>query len=238
MLEVQNELERGLVIFDVDGTLCDTTSVDEECYLQACRETLIFDAGSIDWVDAPQITDAAILQWLWTENLGRLPASEEVATVQNRFLELLGQASLESPTRFRAISGAPEMLENLRSNGWRFTVATGGWQTSAVLKLRAAGIPTEILGASSTDSPDRCEVFRLAASRVGLPNGKAQSTVLVGDGLWDVRVAAQLGFRFVGVNSGPRADQLRQAGAQTVVPDFADVGRFLQALDDARVPLL
>ncbi len=134
------------------------------------------------------------------------------------------------------MSGAPEMLENLRSNGWRFTVATGGWETSAVLKLRAAGIPTEILGASSTDSPDRCEVFRLAASRVGLPNGKAQSTVLVGDGLWDVRVAAQLGFRFVGINSGPRADQLRQAGAQTVVPDFADVGTFLQALDDARVP--
>ena len=234
MPNAQNESERGLVIFDVDGTLCDTTAVDEECYLKACREALVFDPNAIDWLDAPQITDTAILQWLWTEHLGRLPSPKEVSTVQNRFVELLSQASVESPNRFRAISGAPEMLADLPSYGWKFTAATGSWRTSAVLKLRAAGISPDILGASSTDSPVRSEVFRLAASRASLPNGEAQSIVLVGDGLWDVQVAAELGFRFVGINSGPQADQLRQAGAQTVVADFADVGRFLQALEDCR----
>ncbi len=237
MLEAQSEIERGLVIFDVDGTLCDTTAVDEECYLKACREVLVFDPETIDWIDAPQITDTAIVQWLWSMCLGRRANLEEVSAVQNRFVELLSRASVQSPNRFRAISGAPEMLGSLPSYGWKLTAATGGWRTSAVLKLRAAGIPAEILGASSTDSPDRAEVFRLAASRASLPDGEAQPTVLVGDGLWDVQVAAKLGFRFVGINSGCQADRLRQAGAQTVITDFANVGRFVEALEDCRVPL-
>ncbi len=238
MTNAEDELERGLVIFDVDGTLCDTTSVDEECYLKACREVLAFDPETIDWIDAPQITDTAILQWLWTEHLGRQPDQREIDTVQSRFVGLLSQASVESPHRFRAMNGAPEMLENLPSYGWKFTAATGGWRTSAVLKLRAAGIPSEILGASSSDSPERAEVFRLAATRAGQKGGQAGPIVLVGDGLWDVQVAAELGFRFVGINSGPQADQLRRAGAQTVVADFADLGGFMQALEDSRVPTL
>ena len=126
MLEAQSEIERGLVIFDVDGTLCDTTAVDEECYLKACREVLVFDPETIDWIDAPQITDTAIVQWLWSMCLGRRANLEEVSAVQNRFVELLSRASVQSPNRFRAISGAPEMLGSLPSYGWKFTAATGG----------------------------------------------------------------------------------------------------------------
>ena len=46
-----------LVVFDLDGTLCDTVGVDAECFVQACAEWLGDRARQLDWARAPQITD-------------------------------------------------------------------------------------------------------------------------------------------------------------------------------------
>jgi phosphoglycolate phosphatase-like HAD superfamily hydrolase len=226
-----------LVIFDVDGTLCDTNEIDEECFLTAAGEALGGERRGLDWRCCPDITDAGILHWLWQGQLGRLPSQSEVDAMRDRFVALLEERLAREPSRFAAIPGAAELLAGTGSTRWDVVIATGGWSRSARLKLTAAGLPGESLLASSDDSADRCEVFRLARQRAVERRGRDYArTVLVGDGAWDVRVAASLGWPFTGVASGERAERLRRAGASAVVKDFRDAARFLEVLEGCGVP--
>ena len=62
--------------------------------------------------------------------------------------------------------------------------------------------------------------------------------VYVGDGIWDVRAARRLGIGFVGIGEGDREIQLREEGAEIVLPDYEDRDAFVQAiLSQARGPL-
>jgi beta-phosphoglucomutase-like phosphatase (HAD superfamily) len=78
-----------LILFDVDGTLCDTSAVDAECFALACAEELGVPPATLDWSAAPEMTDAAIVEWLWREHRGRVPSPEEYASVHDRLLRAL-----------------------------------------------------------------------------------------------------------------------------------------------------
>jgi phosphoglycolate phosphatase-like HAD superfamily hydrolase len=52
----------------------------------------------------------------------------------------------------------------------------------------------------------------------------------VGDGVWDVRAAHNLGWNFIGIGTGERAEGLRQAGAVKIIPHFEPATKFLDLL--------
>jgi phosphoglycolate phosphatase-like HAD superfamily hydrolase len=221
---------RSLVIFDVDGTLCETTAVDDECYIRACEEFFQIRVAELDWSASAEVTDTGVLHW-FCEKLGKAPPSPaDVERVRGRFLGLLEGAHARCPSLFAAKAGARALLPELLVTDRVVGIATGGWGKTARFKLRAAGLPESLLVASSDDSRSRVEIFRLAAERLAGGAGRPENVTLVGDGVWDVRVAKQLGFSFVGVAVDARADKLRAEGAEHVVPDFSDVARLTRLL--------
>ena len=214
-------LEKMTIIFDIDGTLCDTCAVDVDCFLDACSAALGLDVRGSDWTTAPQITDSGIVPWLWSRHLGRAPLPDEERAVMKQFMTRLRVEFASSPHRFQAVPGATALFDRPPA-GWHLAAATGGWRESALFKLEAAGLPGAILLASSTDARDRVDIFQLAADRVRQRSHGEPQIVLVGDGEWDVRVARSLGWRFVGIGEGAKADGLRRAGAEHVIRDFTD----------------
>ncbi len=227
-----NSTNVALIVFDVDGTLCDTSAVDEDCYLRAAGEVLGTDVRGTDWTAAPQFTDAAILDWLWKRLRGRAPSAEELTAVRERFVALLREELRRAPEGFRAIAGAPELVARLMRER-RAAAATGGWRDSARLKLEAAGIPPDLLLASSNDASDRAEIFRLAFERAKARGAVDGPVVLVGDGLWDIEVARRLGWGFVGIAAGGDAERLRAAGASEIISDYGDAATFASAVERA-----
>ena len=231
-------VENQLAIFDIDGTLTATNAVDDECYLRAVAETLRVDVGTVDWSDAPHVSDSAIARWLWTRHRDRAPEPHEVAELQQRFFALLDAALVSSPERFVAIEGAREIVHQLRAAGWSVAVATGGWGASATMKLRAAALLADPIPlACSDDAESREDIVRLAWQKAERETGISfQRVVSVGDGPWDVRTAYSLGIPFVGIATGDRADRLRRVGATTILPHFADSSAVLAAFASACVP--
>ena len=222
-------MELPLLIFDVDGTLCDTCDVDDQCFRETCASATGLDLCSVEWSSAPQVTDQAILEWLWRTRYSRMPSREEVAAVKRDFVSRLEEELTRAPHRFCAIPGALTLLEWLRRRDWDHLAATGGWRTSAALKLRAANLPLEILARTSDDHPDRMEVFRTAALR-SVDSAKGRDVVLVGDGVWDVTVARALGWSFIGVAVGANSQRLRHAGAGIVLENLSSHDAFEQAV--------
>ena len=89
--------------------------------------------------------------------------------------------------------------------------------------------------ATSDDALDRAEVIQVAADRAKEHYGQREwtSIVYVGDGIWDLRAAKNLGCGFIGIASGNKADVLMRAGAKHVLPDFAETAHFFDTIESA-----
>ena len=228
-----------LAVFDIDGTLTDTNSVDDECFLLAVSQVFGVEVASLDWSGSPHVTDSSLVNWLCERYCGRSPLEGEASVVRSRFIELLEVERDADPARFRAIAGAPAALRNLRNAGWHLALATGGWLDTARLKLAAAGFDADsFVMASANDAMTRRAIMELAVERASetFKQPMFSRIVSIGDGIWDVEAAASLRWAFVGIAQDKRAAALRAAGALTVLPDLADDAAVAAALENAGPP--
>jgi len=228
----------SLAIFDIDGTLTDTNAVDDACYRSAVAETLGLAETAIDWTGTPHFTDRGIFDWLFAKHHRTVPSEDDVRSARERLTELLTAAMETSPARFTPIVGSTRVFGHLASNGWRVSIATGCWRPSALMKLRAAGIELdEALIACADDAASRADIVTASRKRAQNFYGCEFSRVVsIGDGVWDVTTASELGLPFIGVGRGERRDRLQRAGAGVVIEDYTDLSAFVSALESAPVP--
>jgi len=229
-----------LAIFDIDGTLTNTNSVDNECFLKALSEAHAITEINTDWATYPHTTDSGITLHIFQEKFGRSPDETELAKFKSCFVNMLSDQYQSDSSSFAEIAGAYIALNRLkRESDWAVAIATGCWRESALLKLRAAKIDIDgIPAAYAEDGLSREEILQAAVSQ-SLKQYSLTSfgkVVSIGDGLWDVRTARRLNFTFLGVGCGESATMLRQAGARDVTKDFADYNQFVRLLNEAEVP--
>jgi hypothetical protein len=81
----------------------------------------------------------------------------------------------------------------------RVAVATGGWEETARLKLAHVGIDaTRLALASGSDASARTEIMRIAEGRA-MRGEKFGRATYFGDGPWDQRATAAIGYDFVAI---------------------------------------
>ena len=213
-----------LVVFDIDGTLTRTNDVDEICYVAAVEEALSISGIDTDWTSYPHVTDSGILRHVVQSSLGRVVLAEEVDRVCRCFHGLLEDAFRRQPDSCLPVEGGPGMLRYLAGkSGVAVALATGGWESTARLKLERAGYDIrDIPLASSSDADTREEIMRIAEIRARDRHGVAgfETITYVGDGAWDARAAASLGWRFLGVGTGEQAARLEREGAFAVIDHY------------------
>jgi phosphoglycolate phosphatase-like HAD superfamily hydrolase len=230
----------NLAIFDIDGTLTETDHVDDICFMQALANAHAITEISTDWASYPHTTDSAITSHIFQERFNRAPEEAELLKFKSHFVRLLEDYRARDASLFGEIVGASLMLRRLnREPEWRAAIASGGWRVSATLKLKTAGIEVDDYPAAfADDGLSREEILHTAVikAQTCYRQNSFARVVSVGDGLWDVRAARQLGFPFLGIGSGEGEHKLRRAGATHVIKDFSDYKRLLGCLAEADVP--
>ena len=223
-----------LIMFDLDGTLVDSTAIDSGCYLQALVDVFEFDLDRIDrdWANYPHITDAGILQTLCQSELGRDPHPTEVRHYQQRFLELLKVAITNRP--LQQILGASEILDRLNTEpNYAIALATGAWRQTAQFKLDQTNLDGIISPtACCDDAHARVKIMQCAYHRSisSYQQLQFERVTYVGDGVWDGIAARNLDYHFVGIGTGDRAANLLATGAQCVFPDYQDIAEIMSGL--------
>lgn len=229
-----------LVIFDIDGTLTQTSAIDELCFRAAYAEMLDFHDISSALEACPHISDTGITRFIYQTHKERAPHDHEEAAICARVVTLLHEHQRHNPAHFAEVSGAVTMLERLaEKNDWVIAVATGCWRASAEMKLRAANIALHEKPAGfAEDGPSREAIVSAAIARAQQAYNRTRfdKIVSVGDGVWDVKTAANLGLSFVGIGAEARAESLRQNGARFILPHYEDRNAFFMNLEEATIP--
>jgi len=181
------------VIFDIDGTLLDSSSADEKLYVQAVERVIGRARVRPNLSDYEHVTDTGILLQLLRDN-NVAATGEVIASIRNEFFALVDAFIVEHGP-FPEMPGARALLERLRSSDvHEVAIATGGWQRSARSELRAAGFAVENVPlASSDDAVDRVGIMRVALDSIGK---ECHTVTYFGDGPWDQRACKDLGWTF------------------------------------------
>ncbi|MDJ0635805.1 MAG: HAD hydrolase-like protein [Xenococcaceae cyanobacterium MO_188.B29] len=229
-----------LAIFDIDGTLVNTNEIDTICFLDAFTQEFGISDVNSNWSEYSAVTDSAISQQIFQTKLQRNPSKNELLRLENRFVDLLAKAEQKNQGLFTPISGALVMFDRLKlDSNWRIAIATGGWYTSALFKLKTATFDIgNIPLASANDGLTRDDIVNLsilkAKQEYNIEN--FSKIVSIGDGIWDVKTAAKLDLGFVGISQVQTQKKLFQAGAKDVLTNFEQVSNFQQILEQAVVP--
>jgi phosphoglycolate phosphatase-like HAD superfamily hydrolase len=184
------------IIFDIDGTLIDSESIDAYYFIRAIKEI----AGDIhineDWSNYTKVTDVGIVSEILEQNDITATAAM-VASIRERFCSLLQQFFQDGGTCM-PIPGSIEFLNRLREDdSISCGIATGGWSKTALMKCNTAGIDISALPLSSSDDGDNRETIMQHCLKK--MEGPFHRIVYIGDGLWDRAASRALGWRFIGI---------------------------------------
>ncbi|MXW45783.1 MAG: HAD family phosphatase [Gammaproteobacteria bacterium] len=188
-----------LILFDIDGTLVDSDEFDSELYVAAVRKVLGIEIGD-DWSAYRNVTDGGILDEI-IDNAGLTDGRPGVhSEVKAVFAGMVSEYLEERGGRLPEIEGAGTFLAELESlPEVSVALATGGWEETARMKLRAAGLDRYSLPlASGSDALTRVEIMQIAENRA-LGGQTARRRTYFGDGIWDKQASEQLGYDFIAI---------------------------------------
>lgn len=179
-----------LIIFDLDGTLTQTSAIDSRCYELAVRTVTGIQRIDTDWSTYVHTTDEAIARELIKNYFSRPARESEIKAIKRCFKELLDIAADQEPHQFQPVPGAAELLAHISATtNYRAIIATGAWRDSADIKISCAGLDAGSLPVVTSDAAPTRE--RLLAGALSLATDRYDVSgfdriVSVGDAIWDV----------------------------------------------------
>jgi phosphoglycolate phosphatase-like HAD superfamily hydrolase len=202
ILETLSTVKKALLIFDIDGTLTDTKKVDDKCFKNSFKKIFGIDIENQNWEDFMNVTDWGITEEIALRELKRMPTAVEYESMIDTFVGALIHEKKMDGSQFNEIAGAAGFFNSLKQNGYCLSIATGGWQRSALMKLQAIGlnilkIPFSTSNHRKTREDIVNHVIKLSEESY---NAKFGRIIYFGDGVWDFTTSKKLGIDFIGID--------------------------------------
>jgi phosphoglycolate phosphatase len=224
-----------LVLWDIDHTLIETRGLGGQLARVAFHE--ITGTQPEEMADATGKTERVILAETLLAH-GIQPTEEHQERYAIALPEQYRRNVNELKQTGRAIPGAAEAIAALhRVPDIIQTVLTGNYRAVAAIKLAAFNLDDLLdleVGAYADDGADRAALVPITQQRASAKYQRRFSranTVIIGDTIHDVAAAHNGGAGVVAVANGSHdAEQLRTAGADTVLADLSNTAALLAAI--------
>ncbi|MFI7599610.1 HAD family hydrolase [Actinoplanes sp. NPDC049681] len=219
--------KRG-VLFDVDGTLVDTTYLHAVAWWESLRQH-DKDAPMAEIHRAIGMGSDKIIDHLLGTD--RDKSDDEHMTIAH---DILYGAWWE---RLRPLPGAADLLRECAQRGLAVVLASSA-KGAELGKLRAVIDAEDAITAatSSADAKESKPAPDILQAALDQSDVDPKQCVFVGDAVWDVKAAGKLGIPCIGLTcGGTSADELMAAGA---VETYENPAALLAALDRSAIKKL
>lgn len=223
---------KRLLLFDIDGTLVNTSGAGVEALIRRVRERFGVDDGLHD-IEVAGKTDRNIIRDILLKH--NVAASDEnIEAFANTYVADLAQ---ELPRRQgRILPGIQTLLERLRPEPHIvLALLTGNLERGAKLKLEHYNLWHFFeFGAFADDHHDRNELGAFARQRARKKHGHDFDSAdidVIGDTGHDVACGKAFGARTIAVATGGwKPERLRESAPDFFFDDFSDVDRVIATL--------
>jgi len=207
-----------LAIFDVDGTLVDST------YHHALAWHRAFRAHGFVlpmWRIHREIGKGGdrLVPDLVGEEVDRRDGDELRELQHDLYADLLPEV--------QPFEGARELLAACREHGWRVALASSGRADEIEHYLRlleADGLPDAVVSSADVETTKPAPDVLARARREAAPDVDPGAVVVIGDATWDCEAARNAGMTPVAVRCGGFGrEELEAAGAAAVFETLAEV---------------
>jgi phosphoglycolate phosphatase len=219
---------KKLVLFDIDGTLLNTSGASRRAYTIAV-ERIYGIADAFQDITFHGRSDPLILDDVAQKHLGRLFSELELKELYRIFEVLLEEELHNSHHPFQVMEGAYDLCSSLISaGGILLGLETGNLEKAAYSKLRRGGLDQFFrFGGFGSDHGERSRFVALAIQRASHYSGgkqfSPQEVTVIGDAVQDVRAAKANGCRIIAVTTGAHSrEDLDAEGADLVVNSLRD----------------
>lgn len=213
------------LIFDLDGTLVDTVYAHVLAWQRALAEV---DLPIEAWKIHRRIgMSGGLFARAVAREVGRPLTAEEVEAIQRRH----GQLYRELLPERRPLSGAVDLLAELRESGIAHGIATSGRRPEIDASLDALGVGSDTVvverGGVQRAKPEP-DLFLSCSEQLGVP---PEECYVVGDAVWDLLAARRARMLSIGLLSGGYGeDELIRAGAFRVYREAEELSESLDEL--------
>jgi HAD superfamily hydrolase (TIGR01549 family) len=214
-----------IAVLDVDGTLVDSNYQHALAWYRALRalgETFpIWRIHRLIGMGGDQL-------------LPTLAGDEVEARIGDEARERQGKEVDALIDEVAALPGARDLLVAIKNRGHRLVLASSGQQRHvdfALDLLGARDIADAITsGEDAEETKPAPDLLQVALKKLGA--GRDDSSVMIGDSVWDVEAAKKAGMPAIVVRSGGFGDdELREAGAIGIYDTPGDLAAALEETD-------
>jgi HAD superfamily hydrolase (TIGR01509 family) len=216
---------RSGVLFDVDGTLVDTTYLHTVSWWEALRQHDA-DVPMAEIHRAIGMGSDKLLDHLLGEDRDR--SGDDAMSSAH---DILYGAWWE---RLRPLPGAPDLLRGVAKRGLAVVLASSA-KESELERLRRVIDADDVISAatSSSDAEQSKPAPDILQAALDQSDVDPRRAVFVGDSVWDVKAAARLDIPCIGLTcGGSSAAELSEAGA---VANYENPAALLAALDESPI---
>lgn len=204
------------VLFDMDGTLMDTTLVHAVCWAEALRQH-----GHI----VPTVVTHRAIGMSSKKLLDHALGADRDTDEDDAIVESHRTLYKQWWGRLNPLPGAADLVRACSERGLRVVLASSAEDEELAALRSALDADDAIDEATSSSAADEGkpepDIVLVALEKAGL---QPSEVVFVGDAVWDGYATRQAGVTFIGLTCGgtPKSD-LREAGAVEVWADPADL---------------
>ncbi len=185
-----------LIVFDIDGTLTNSVEMYHNVVIEAMKSLGITDIDT-NFNDYKHHTDRYALRFNYERNFKKAMPVETTEDFEKAL-----ESEINKRTPISEINGAKTLIEALKVIKKPFCFATGSLPIPAMQKLDQCSIwYHEDLIATSKGHDDREGFVKeaIAKSSAFYNIEKFDKIISVGDGVWDLKTARNLGLDFIGI---------------------------------------
>ena len=216
------------VIFDLDGTLADTSGD-----LLAAANVCFNQMGYGDVLDLARDAGVALRggRRMLSTGLARVGVADAEPLISQYYPVLLEAYALDISRRTRLYDGAMDAVETLKTRGYGVGICTNKPEGLAEQLLQELGVRDAFAALVGADTipvrkPDPAPLIE-AARRCG---GSPDLTCLIGDSDTDRNTARAAGVPSVLVTFGPSGEDMAALEPEALLSDYADLPDLVDAL--------